>query len=268
MRFYPIFHTVTSNNKKNILLSVIDALVVVSIALLSTQSCSGQIDKNRNKCSRKTTDKSLSQTLPPGICIPLNYTIEEVITNLDFDRDKKSDVVLRYSEYPLKTGATRFYAIYKRTGDTTFVLKKELKNIMPPYLKNIYAAVAGSDTVALRLAVSYPYDLRIVFIQDTIKISHLIPDYYGKTYSFVFKSNNWYLKQVAYWIGDLDERDVTQMDLSPKLLKRNVLETKRIDNIVPIDKFSLVQCRRKAETEEKEYLMENYDLLEWSNENK
>lgn len=119
MRFYPIFHTVTNNNKKNILLSVIDALAVVSIVLLSTQSCSGQIDINRNKCSRKTTDKSLSQTLPPGICIPLNYTIEEVITNLDFDRDKKSDVVLRYSEYPLKTGATRFYAIYKRTGDTT-----------------------------------------------------------------------------------------------------------------------------------------------------
>jgi len=236
--------------------------------MLTIQACCSQADKNEIQCDRRTIHESLNQKLPKGICILMNYTIDDVQTNLDFDRDKKSDVVLRYGEYPLKTGSNRIYALYKRTGDTTFVLKKEIKNIMPPYLKNVYAAITGTDTLAHRLATTYPYDLKIEFVQDTIKLSHLIPDYYGKTYIFVFNADNWYLKYVTYWIGGLDERDIEQMDLSSKLLEPNVLETKRVDRVISIDKFSLTGSRRIADTEEKDYFSETYNLLEWSNKNK
>lgn len=239
-------------------------LTLAIVFLITLQACHSQTDDSTNNCNRKTVDQSLANKLPKGICIPRDYSIDEIITDNDFDRDGREDIILRYAEYPLINGRTRYYAAYHTINDSTFTLVKELANILPPYLKNLYAALSSADTLSSRLAKSYPYDLIVTFSKDTIKLSHLIPDYYGKTYAFVFNTDNWYLEQVTYWIGGIDERDIEQMSLSPLLVGQNTLEIKQV-NRISIDNFSLVESRRIADSEEKDYFFEKYNLFEWSN---
>ena len=245
-------------------------IFIAVLLILTFQACTAQTSETKNICNRKTADKSLAKRLPKGICIRDGYTVDEVITNFDFNRDKKPDVVIRYGKYPLKNGMNRFYSVFERVSDSVFVIKKELKNIIPPYLDNVYAASSSSDSLASTLVQQYPYDLKIEFNQDTIKLSHLIPDFYGKTYEFVFDKqfDNWRLKRINYWIGDLDERDIEQMGLSPKLSKRNIIEKKIPNNAINIEQFSLIESRTIADSEEKDYFMNSYNLLEWSEKNK
>jgi hypothetical protein len=241
-------------------------IFIIGLACSTIQSCNAQTSEKGTPCNRQTADKSIEKRLPKGICVPGNYTVDQIITNVDFNHDKKNDVVLRYSEYPLKNGANRLYGFFERVGDATFELKKELKNIIPPYLQNVYAAVSGSDSLASALVKKYPYDLKVEFVQDTIKLSHLIPDYYGKTYEFVFnnQSSNWYLRRIKYWIGGLDERDIEQLDLSKSLVNRNIIDTKLPDANISIEEFNLSESRKTADTEESDYFMNNYNLFEWS----
>lgn len=241
----------------------------VGYLVLIIHSCHGQIG-GRQVCNRNTVDASLTRQLPRGICIPKQNTVDEIIRHVDFNRDGKLDVVVRYGTYPLMTGAKRSYGFFERVSDTIFVLKKEFTNLTPPYLKNIYAAMAGGDSLELSLAQRYPYDASVQFARDTIRISHLIPDFYGKTYVFVFDTvrEDWYLKFTEYWIGGIDERDITEMNLSPKLSRRNILEKSNSTTEDSLDAFNLVDSRRKGDNEEKAYLTNVYNLLEWSNRNK
>lgn len=243
--------------------------ILMLYLIILIQGCEAQTSTNSRICNRKAADKSIVRQLLKGICIPDNYTADEVI-QIDYNKDKKIDVVVRYSDFPLKNGGKRFYGIFERLADTVFVLKKQFENIFPPYLKNIYAASSSSDTLENFLVRSYPYDIKLEFIQDTIKLSHLIPDYYGKTYEFVFDKqlNNWYLRSTKYWIGGLDERDVERMELTPKLIKRNVIEIKKPTKLISIDNFDLALSRNIADTEEKEYLTNTQNLFDWSKKNK
>jgi hypothetical protein len=247
-----------------------DIILFSCLSIFLIFPCSGQVKNDYQQlCSRKTVDRSILKKLPKGICISSRYTIDQIIFGFDFNNDKKEDVVIRYSEYPLKDGIKRYYSIFQRVSDTVFVQKKELKNICPPYLSNIYATASEKDSVAF-LVNLYPYDIEIEFTKDRIKLSHLIPEFYGKTYEFTFDKNadNWYLKEIQFWIGNLDERDIERMDLIKKLLNKNVIEVKKLNKRIAIDQFSLIESKKKASEEEKEYFMNKYNLFEWSTANK
>lgn len=237
------------------------------IALLIFIGCKGQQSNDSLKCNRKTVDESIDKLLPKGVCVPEEYTVDQVTSEIDYNGDGRRDVVIRYSEYPLKEGTPRFYSIYQGYSDTSFVRKMDLPNVYPPYIRNIYAAASDSGSVGYSLLQQFPYDTKLEFINDTIKLSHRISFDYGKTYLFIYDSQkeNWFLNKTIYWVGEIDRRDLEQMDLSMKLLEKILLETKAYDGTMPIDKFDLKDSKRKSE-EEKEYLLENYDVMKWQRE--
>lgn len=59
--------------------------------------------------------------------------------------------------------------------------------------------------------------------------------------------------------------ELIEMGLSMKLLEKVSLETKAYDQALPIDKFDLIESKRISE-EEKEYFMNNYDIMQWKKE--
>lgn len=237
-------------------------------AVVTVSSCNAQT-KNES-CKPRTIDSSIAKKIPRGICVPEAFTVDQVIQDIDFNRDKSTDIILRYGIYPLTIGSVRRYGFFQKTSDSTYLLKNELSNITLPFVNNIFAAASGKDNAAFELINTYPYDLKVEFIADTIKLSHLIPEYYGKTHVFVFDKHTgtWLLKKTNYWIGGIDPRDIDRLDISKKLEGRNILEIETYENKVPIEKFNLKESRKAAYTEEKDYFMINYDLFEWSQSNR
>lgn len=235
--------------------------------VITVSSCNGQ-PKNE-VCKPKTIDSSIAKKIPRGICVPEAFTVDQVIQDIDFNRDNSTDIILRYGVYPLTIGSIRHYGFFQKTSDSTYLLKKELSNITLPFVNNIFAAASGKDSTAFALINTYPYDLSVEFIADTIKLSHLIPEYYGKTHVFVFekRSGTWLLQKTNYWIGGIDPRDIDRLDISKKLEGRNILEIKTYENKAPIEKFNLKESRKAAYTEEKDYFMIKFDLFEWSQSN-
>jgi hypothetical protein len=229
-------------------------------------SASAQTAENDDQqCNRKTVDNGWRKILPRGICIPKgDYYINFVEPNIDFNKDDKLDVVVRYLESPPQIGTIISYGIYFRSSDTTFIEKMLLSNLVPPFIGNLQAASLSSDSIKLSMINMYPYDTEVLFNKDTIEISHLIPDDFGKTYYFVYNvlKDNWYLENIQYWAGNLDRAYLERLDLSEKLLGKVHLENKRPNTPLSIGEFNLIESKRIAETEESPYLMNKYDIFE------
>lgn len=243
--------------------SLIQLIVFLLVSCYYYTPCSGQ----KVACNNKAVDASVKKKVPKGICIPAPLVINEVLLGSDFDSDGKKDVVVGYGEYPAKNGQKQFYSFFKRINDTTFTLIKQLPNIRPPFVDNIYAAAAGQDSTLVRL---YPLDASVEIKNEKIFVSHLIPQSFGKTYEFKFdpSAKDWLLERTKYWIGNMDERDVERMDLSKKLINKNVLEEEIPKVKISIDRFDLKESKKRAYSEEKSYLSNKYDLFEWSSKNK
>ena len=252
--------------KKEKILKLNDIKVAILIILVSTNlNIQAQSVNKGAACNRNTVDKSLEKLIPKGICIPEGYFIFSIVNNFDFNKDKNADIAIRYGKYPIEVGDLVNYSIFEKVNDTTYLKKIELSNIFPPHIDNLYTASQDTSSVAHFLLKKYPYDAKVVFANDTIKISHLIPDDYGKTYEFVYNKNkdNWYLEKVQYWIGNLDRQYVERMNLSEKLLGQIKLESRIPEKKISIKDFDLAKSKKIAE-EESEYFINNYDVFNWS----
>ncbi len=238
--------------------------VLLTYLVLLNFSCQAQVDKV-SFCNRKGTDKSIEKAIPKGICIPDNYIVDKVVTGFDFNKDAKSDVVLRYSNYPLTDGTIRRYAIYQMVNDTTYVYKKDLSNLAIPYISILTRSYLELHPKADSLFNLYPVNVEISFNSDTITVSHYVPEYYGKTYIYLFNpsEDNWYLTKIRYWIGELPAWLVKNDNLQEKLYGKVYLEDRIINVITQIDNFDLVKSKL-ASGAESEYLMNHYDLFNWS----
>ena len=207
-------------------------------------------------------------TLPEGICIPNGYTIDKVIKGFDFNRDAKKDIAVRYSIYPLVDGTMRYYSIYEAVDDTTYVQKGDLSNLVTPYINAFTQSYLKSHPIADSLANLYPTNIEFSFINDTILISHYLPDYYGKTYAFLFNAfkDSWYLNEVRYWIGNLPTWLVRNGNLKEELYSKIYLEKDKIvSKDIQINNFSFIESKKES-VEESEYLMNKYDVFNWSKE--
>lgn len=227
--------------------------------------CVGQKADEDKVCNRDAVDKSIARLLPKGICIPEGYTVEHVIKDFDFNGDGKYDVAVRYVKYPLEDGNMRYYSVYEQISDTIFSYKKVFNNVAYPFIKSYSENYRKRYPVVDSLLMIYPTGVKFLFSQDTIKIEHIIPDLYHKTYSFVYdkKYDNWYLQKVNYWIGELPVWLVRNGNLREELLEERIYLDKKIpDKHISIDEFDLIESKRIADIEESAYLMNNYDIFE------
>lgn len=237
--------------------------IIIALLLFGNLSCDAQKDKTNKNCNRNTVDKSI--TLPNGICLPDNFTADLTIES-DFNFDSNDDIIIRYSKYPLIDGVMRHYSIFERLTDSTFDLKKQMPNLSLPYIRVLSRSYLDLNPIADSLVKLYPVDTRLFFNKDTLLIDHSIPDYYGKSYVFVYSKaeENWYLEKVRYWIGQLPTWLVKNANLKEELYGKVYLnEDKKPKKRISVDELNLIESKRIAREVESEYLMNNYDVYEW-----
>ena len=246
---------------KTILLTI--SLPFACLVLVASFGCIAQAQS----CNRKAVDKSVERLLPIGVCLSEGYTVDKVITGFDFNHDAKEEIAVRYAQYPLNDGTLRYYAVYEMISDFTYTGRK-LPSLTAPYIEVLTKSYLDAHSVADSLNDIYPANFDVDFKQDTIFLSHSIPDYYGKTYLYVYDidKKDWYMKKVRYWMGQLPAWLIRNGKLSEKLYEKIYLdEDKTLNEPISIEQFSLTESKRIAE-QESEYLMNNYDVFDWTEE--
>lgn len=239
--------------------------IIYSAFLLLSVSCHAQTSEG-NACNRRGSDKSIEKAIPKGICAPDSYTVDKTVTGFDFNYDMKEDFALRYASYPLIDGNMRHYSIYEMVNDTTFIHRKKLNSLSIPYISVLTKSYLDSHPVADSLHELYPTNVELSFDGDTILVSHSVPEYYGKTYVFLYDSIklDWYLKKVRYWIGELPTWLIKNGNLREELYGKVYLDEDKIPKKgIQIDSLNLIESKKIA-GEEGEYLMNKYDVFDWS----
>lgn len=234
--------------------------------LLGAATCPEGDSQMYQECQVNTLDKSIRKLLPKDICIPAEYTIDQILNDFDFNKDGKNDVAIRYGEYPLKDGTMRYFSVFEQKDDTSFVRKKDLTSLAKPFIQAFSRSYLSSHPLADSLFQLYPQDVVISFRNDSINIDHQIPDLYHKTYIFIYDNDrgNWFLQKERFWIGELPVWLVRNGDLREELLtKRIYLDEDKIPNeSISIDEFDILQSKKRAVEFESEYLLNNYDVFE------
>jgi hypothetical protein len=240
-------------------------LIIVANVLLFNLTCIAQVIEDKTQCNQQSVDNSIARLIPDGVCLPDGYTADLVVKDFDFNQDRKMDLAIRFIKYPLQDGNMQNYQIFEQLNDTVYSIKKELVSLRLPYIKFLTASYRESHPLADSLARQYPLDTQLAFNSDSISVSHLIQNFFGKTYIFIYdnSTDNWHLQSIRYWLGELPLWLVRNADLREELLyERIYLEDKKPDKQISIDEFDLIESKRIADTEESPYLMNKYDIFE------
>jgi hypothetical protein len=234
--------------------------MIVVLGFILHQSCKGQSD-----CNRMVADRGIKKLLIKEICIPEDKVIGYIINDVDLNGDGRSDIIVRYHKMPISNGDIVTYDFYMKVDDSNYSLTKSLSNLMPPHLASHDPDYVKTNPLTQDISNRFPRNVDVDFKDNLITISHFLYDVYGKTYSFEYSksANDWILSKEEYWIGNLSPNYIALMGISEKLRDRVILEEKKHIKPVKIGDFSLEDSKKKAE-EEGEYLMENYDIFNWS----
>jgi hypothetical protein len=184
--------------------------------------------------------KKYIEKLPSYICIPKGYIIDDFVRTSDFDADGQDDfLAIKYNkkEDEQVDGDTTFWDFYLfDNNNKIFRTEYTLTNITPPFIKYISNTYLADHPETEMLFNKYPLRLahRLAFIisKDTLRLSYKMDDTYGKSFVFVFSqlNNDWILKEIEYFIGDLPSYWWTDNDFYFPLKDQLKLIEKRIPN--------------------------------------
>ncbi|WOK08074.1 hypothetical protein RT717_05435 [Imperialibacter roseus] len=235
------------------------------IALCATFYGNGQLENEAVECNRSAIEKSMLSRIPTDLCIPDDFMIDQVFDDFDFNRDGQNDLAIRYTKYPLQDGNMRYYSIYERENQDDCRLLTTMANLALPYVQILSSSYFEANPRADSLSKVYPLTTKIKFSYDSLIVSHLIPDFYGKDYVFLFdeEKNDWILKDIRYWIGEVPVWMVRNSNLKEELYGKVFLEGKIPEVEISISKLDLIQSKRIAEDSESEYLSSKYDIYDW-----
>jgi hypothetical protein len=259
--------------------SVIRGIVVLMFFL---NSCEAQQKEQtivtiQTNCNR-TVYGSLRyiKLLPSYICIPDHFIIDDYARFSDIDGDGKDDfIALKYNKKAddqIDGDSTYWNFYYRSKNDTTYRLKNTLSNIVPPFIENESWSYLSKHPIAERIFETYPrrlYDHSLSFhlTGDTIQLSYKFEDTYGKRFVFVYEKNDWYLKNVEYFIGELPmywwKENEFFYPLNDKL---KVIESRRPQKIISIAQFDLKEAFKYREdewTHLSEWHIDTIDKTKW-----
>lgn len=251
--------------------------LIFFFTVLITFRCQGQTDlSNKNDhsplCNQEVYGtKKYIKNLPPYICIPEDFIIDDYVRYSDKDNNGTIDfIALKYNkkEDDQIDGDTTFWDFYEyNIRDSLFHHKLTLNNIVPLYIKSISFAYLAKNPYAEKLFNIYPrrisHSLSFIAEHDTIRLSYKLDDVYGKTFIFIYNKSigNWFLQDIEYFIGELPpfwwQNNEFYYPLRNNLLV--IEETKPKQNI-PIDQFSLIEAFKYRE-------LESSHLSEWHIDN-
>jgi hypothetical protein len=235
------------------------------IILCATFSYNGQSRNDAAECNRFAIEKSMLDRIPTDLCIPDDFMIDQLFDDFDFNGDGQNDLAIRYTKYPLQDGNMRYYSVYQREAGESCKLITNLTNLALPYVQILSSSYFEANPKADSLSKVYPLTTKTKFSSDSLIVSHLVPDFYGKDYVFLFdrEKNDWILKNVRYWIGEMPSWMVKNSNLKEELYGKVFLEGKLPEQEMSISKLDLMQSKRIAEEIESEYLSNKYDIYDW-----
>jgi hypothetical protein len=190
--------------------------IVVGLLLINCQGQSQDRSENeKTECNQKVygTQKYI-QNLPPYICIPKNYIIDDYVRAADLERNGHINfLAIKYNkrEDDQNDGDTTYWNFYKRTNaDTMYTLTMRLSNIVPPFIKKTSNEYLVEHPLAAKLFKQFPrrlksHALSFQIESDSLRLSYKFEDSYGKTFVFVYDklNTNWRLERIDYFIGEL-----------------------------------------------------------------
>lgn len=238
------------------------------VLLMITNSCEGQPNHTSDQNSKALSNcnqqvygtKKFIKDLPPYICIPEGFIIDDYVRWTDLNGDGSNDfLAVKYNKKQENQvdGDTTYWNFYSRAAnDTLFMLRRNLRNIVPPFLKDEALDYVTTHPLADSIFTSYPrrvsHHLSFFLRHDTLSLSYKIDDSYGKTFVFVYNMSkeNWYLEEVRYFVGELPqywwEEDDFYYPLNDQL---KVIEKRKPTNRVSIDSFDLKEAFRYRHSE-------------------
>jgi hypothetical protein len=239
-------------------------LVLIYLFMILFANCEGQSKKQLPKnepvnCNRTVYGSSkYIKSLPPYICIPDGFIIDDYARASDFNGDGKDDfIAVKYNkkEDNQVDGDSTYWNFYMRSkADTVYSLKMTLANIVPPFIKDVSYEYLLSHPIAAKLFEDYPqrmsHNLGFQVSFDTIRISYKFQDSYGKSFVFVNDQDNWYLQNVEYFIGELPMYWWKENDFYfPLNDKIKIIETKKPRKKITINNFNLKAAFKYREDE-------------------
>lgn len=214
--------------------------------------------------------------LPSYICIPSGFIIDDFVRTSDVDKNGKIDfIAIKYNkkEDDQKDGDTTYWQFWQRPpSDSVFTLRKTLANIVPPFVEDVSGDYLLAHPMAMKIVNEYPFRLMSHALSfrvsdDTIRLSYKTEDTYGKSFVFVYNSNNWFLENVEYFIGELPMywwRDSEfYYPLNDKL---KVIEKRAPAVRISIDEFDLRKAFKHREDEWRhlaEWHIDTIDKSKW-----
>ncbi len=257
------------------------SMILVTVLMLFFSSCDGQQKKQavstvQSNCNRTVYGgPQYIKLLPPYICIPAGFVIDDYVRVSDLGKDGKINfLAVKYNkkEDDQIDGDLTYWAFYERSKSADiFSLKTTLSNIVPPYIEDISYEYLLAHPVAEKLFKSYPlrlsHSLSFQVDTDTIRLSYKFDDSYGKSFVFTYKQNNWYLENVEYFFGELPmywwKDDDFFYSLNEKL---KVIETRKPQKRVSISDFDLKVAFKYREEEQNhlaEWHIDTIDKTKW-----
>jgi hypothetical protein len=258
-------------------------IVLLLLFTLPPMGCDGQANKQTSKvqpadCNRTVyVSSQFIKPLPPYICIPGGFIIDDYVRTSDLDGDGQTNfLAIKYNkkEDDQNDGDTTYWRFYSRSkSDSLFSLKMTLSNIVPPFVKKLSGGYLQSHPTAMKLVEEYPLRLKYHSLSfqvnhDTIRLSYKIEDTYGKSFVFVYDQANWYLQNVEYFIGELPMYWWRESDFYyPLNDKLKVIETRIPDVKVSISDFDLRTAFKYRDIEWMhlaEWHIDRVDKTKWS----
>jgi len=187
--------------------------LIIAVQLFIASSCYGQ--EAQSDCNQKTYGtKKYIKKLPPYICIPSNFVIDDYVRFSDLNQDGFEDfLAIKYNkkEDDQIDGDRTYWDFYHRNAkDTVYRKKYTLDNLVPPYLKGVSLEYLVNHPIAADIFENYPlrlnsHELSFNISNDTLRMSYKLQDTYGKTFVFIYDEAraNWFLEQIEFFIGEL-----------------------------------------------------------------
>lgn len=239
-------------------------IILFIVTLIITNSCEGQQKNQTANVSRENCSRAVYggaqyiKLLPPYICIPEGFIIDDFVRISDLNGDEETDfLAVKYNKkHDDQIDGDLTYWDFYHSSDTEehYSLKATLSNLVPPYIKNISYQYLAAHPAAAKLFETYPrrlsHQLSFLIDADTIRLSYKFDDSYGKSFVFVSRQDNWYLENVEYFLGELPMYWCRETDFYyPLNDKLKMIESRKPMTRVAINEFDLSTAFKHREDE-------------------
>jgi hypothetical protein len=163
--------------------------------------------------------------------VPDRYEITDIQDDVDLNGDGLKDKIVQWQKINIADGDTVTHAIYKQSKDGSFILYKNLNNLLPLYFKNYDVKSADARLESIRSAYVYPVKSIVEFKNRTIELTFYTEDTTLKKLIFVFQNTKetWVLSRELQWFAPTEWKEDRKLEYN-----------RQVESAIPVENFSML----------------------------